>query len=446
MATTKIWSIKGRVDVLLNYAVDSSKTDKSITENNNISGLHHVVDYAIDDYKTERTLFVTGVNTTPVTAKEKMMQTKIQFNKTDGITAFHAIQSFKPGEVTPELAHSIGLKLAEEMWGDRFEVVVATHLNKHHVHNHFVINSVSFIDGKKYYDNKSNYKLIRSISDRLCHEHGLSVITNPKNRGKHYAEWKAEKEGLPTIRSQIRDEIDNMIKCSYTFKDFINTLHKRGYEMKIGENIKYPSVKPKYSKRFVRLKSLGDNYTIDMIKERIVASRNGIIELPKPVKEDNEWLKKYEPKKLKGFIALYYHYLYLLGKIRKKETPGRVSAYMREEVIKFERYKKQFRFLHDNSIETLSDLEDYSKGKKDRMTKLTATRTLLYKDKADNFDEIQEINKELKACRVDLRICDSIKTDSEHILNRMNHATLLDKHTKQEKIKSYPNLRKKPEL
>jgi hypothetical protein len=216
--------------------------------------------------------------------------------------------------------------------------------------------------------------------------------------------------------------------------------------MKIGENIKYPSVKPKYSKRFVRLKSLGDNYTIDMIKERIVASRNGIIELPKPVKEDNEWLKKYEPKKLKGFIALYYHYLYLLGKIRKKETPGRVSAYMREEVIKFERYKKQFRFLHDNSIETLSDLEDYSKGKKDRMTKLTATRTLLYKDKADNFDEIQEINKELKACRVDLRICDSIKTDSEHILNRMNHATLLDKHTKQEKIKSYPNLRKKPEL
>ena len=78
--------------------------------------------------------------------------------------------------------------------GDRFEVVVATHLNKHHVHNHFVINSVSFIDGKKYYDNKSNYTLIRSISDRLCHEHGLSVITNPKNRGKHYAEWKAEKK------------------------------------------------------------------------------------------------------------------------------------------------------------------------------------------------------------------------------------------------------------
>lgn len=203
MATTKIWSIKSRIDVLLNYAVDSSKTDNSISGNNNISGLHHVVDYAIDDYKTERTLFVSGVNTTPDTAKEKMMQTITQFNKTDGITAFHAIQSFKPGEATPELAHSIGLKLAEEMWGDRFEVVVTTHLNKHHVHNHFVINSVSFIDGKKYYDNKSNYKLIRSISDRLCHEHGLSVITNPKNRGKHYAEWKAEKEGLPTIRSQM---------------------------------------------------------------------------------------------------------------------------------------------------------------------------------------------------------------------------------------------------
>ncbi len=415
MATTKIWSIKGRVDFLLNYAVDSSKTDKSITENNNISGLHHVVDYAIDDYKTERTLFVSGVNTTPDTAKEKMIQTKMQFNKTDGITAFHAIQSFKPSEVAPELAHSIGLKLAEEMWGDRFEVVVATHLNKHHVHNHFVINSVSFIDGKKYYDNKSNYKLIRSISDRLCHEHGLSVITNPKNRGKHYAEWKAEKEGLPTIRSQIRDEIDNMIKCSYTFKDFINTLHKRGYEMKIGDNIKYPSVKPKYSKRFVRLKSLGDNYTIDMIKERIIASRNGIIELPKPVKEDNEWLKKYEPKKLKGFIALYYHYLYLLGKIRKKETPGRVSAYMREEVIKFERYKKQFRFLHDNNVETIGDLNSSIDGISNRINELIKTRKSLYSNKAENEQKIQKINLELKKCQRNLNMCNSILIDIERI-------------------------------
>lgn len=417
MATTKIWSIKGRVDVLLNYAVDSSKTDKSITENNKVSGLHHVVDYAIDDYKTERTLFVTGVNTTPVTAKEKMMQTKIQFNKTDGITAFHAIQSFKPGEVTPELAHRIGLKLAEEMWGDRFEVVVATHLNKHHVHNHFVINSVSFIDGKKYYDNKSNYILIRSISDRLCHEHGLSVITNPKNRGKHYAEWKAEKEGLPTIRSQIRDEIDNMIKCSYTFKDFINTLHKRGYEMKIGENIKYPSIKPKYSKRFVRLKSLGDNYTIDMIKERIIVSRNGIIELAKPVKEHIEWLKKYEPKKLKGFIALYYHYLYLLGKIRKKETPGRVSAYMREEVIKFERYKKQFRFLYDNSIETTEQLNEFKEHCQKCINQLISKRSSISKNPASEV-EVDSIIKKLNVLRKQLKMCDNIIHDVEHIIEK----------------------------
>ena len=206
-----------------------------------------------------------------------------------------------------------------------------------------------------------------------------------------------------------------MIKCSYTFKDFINTLHKRGYEMKIGENIKYPSIKPKYSKRFVRLKSLGDNYTIDMIKERIMASRNGIIELAKPVKEHNEWLKKYEPKKLKGFIALYYHYLYLLGKISKKETPGRVSAYMREEVIKFERYKKQFRFLHDNNVETIGDLNSSINGISNRINELIKTRKSLYINKVENEQKIQKINLELKSYRKNKNICKNILTDIGNI-------------------------------
>ena len=112
--------------------------------------------YASDEYKTEKRLYVSGVNVTPDTAKDKMQQTKLRYGKTDGIIAFPAIQSFKPGEVTPELAHKIGVEFAKEMWGDRFEVLIATHLNKEHLHNHFVINSVSFVDGKKYYDNTAN--------------------------------------------------------------------------------------------------------------------------------------------------------------------------------------------------------------------------------------------------------------------------------------------------
>ena len=229
MATTKIWDIKGRVDSLINYAANPEKTDGNKYTEKQIQALHDVMDYASDDYKTERRLYVSGVNTTPDTAKHKMHQTKLRYGKTDGIVAFHAIQSFKPGEVSPETAHEIGKRLAKEMWGDRIEVVIATHLNKEHLHNHFVINSVSFADGKKYYDNTANYNKMKQISDRLCEEYNLSVIRNPKSKGKHYAEWMAEKNGYPTIRGQIRDEIDGIIEGSYTTKDFWRELKRRGY-------------------------------------------------------------------------------------------------------------------------------------------------------------------------------------------------------------------------
>lgn len=129
MATTKIWDIKGMIDVLINYAANPDKTSKTYNESE-FQALHNVMDYASDDYKTEKSLYVSGVNVTPDTAKNKMQQTKLRYGKTDGIIAFHAIQSFKPGEVTPELAHKIGVQFAKEMWGDKFEILVATHLNK----------------------------------------------------------------------------------------------------------------------------------------------------------------------------------------------------------------------------------------------------------------------------------------------------------------------------
>ena len=129
MATTKIWDIKGRLDSLINYAANPDKTDGKNFDEGAIKALHNVMDYASDDYKTEERIYVSAVNATPETARQKMQQTKMQFRKTGGIVAFHAIQSFKPGEVTPKLAHEIGKRLAEEMWGDRFEVVIATQVD-----------------------------------------------------------------------------------------------------------------------------------------------------------------------------------------------------------------------------------------------------------------------------------------------------------------------------
>ncbi len=428
MATTKIWDIKGRVDSLINYAANPEKTDDKLYSESEIKALHDIMDYASDDYKTERSLYVSGVNTTPDTAKQKMHQTKIRYGKTDGIVAFHAIQSFKPGETTPDRAHEIGRKLAIEMWGDRFEVVIATHLNKEHLHNHFVINSVSFVDGKKYYDNTANYNLMKKISDRLCEEYNLSVIRNPKSKGKHYAEWLAEKNGYPTIRGQIKDELDGIIQGSYTFQSFWAELKRRGYEIK--DTGKYIALKPTFSEKYIRLKSLGENYSPEAIKERIIKARNGIIDidLNKPKPDYNAWLKKYEPIKLKGFKALYYRYLYLFGKIRKKEPPQRVCFYLREEIIKFERYQKQFHFLYDNDIETSGQLIEMKQTAEDKISKLKLKRSRLY-HKPDAKGEIADINAELKDLRAKVRMCNNILTDSERINERYNEAQRLEQET-----------------
>lgn len=420
MATTKIWDIKGRVDVLTNYVANPDKTqDKS-----KIQALHNVMDYASDDYKTEKSLYVSGVNITPDTAKYKMQQTKLRYGKTDGIIAFHAIQSFKPGEVTSELAHKIGVEFAKEMWGDRFEVLIATHLNKQHLHNHFVINSVSFVDGKKYYDNKANYNLMKKISDRLCEENNLSVIRNPKSKGKNYAEWLAEKNGYPTIRGQIKDELDEIIKCSYTYEQFWKILKQRGYAVKL--DVKYIALKPAYSQRYIRLKSLGKNYSEEAIRQRIIATRNGIRDLDKPKSDYNAWLNKYERTKLHGFKALYFHYLYLFGKIRKKETPQRVSFYMREELIKFDRYQKQFYFLIDNDIETVDQLNSIKQADEYRIEELTSKRPRLYKNPAANT-EIADINDKLNELRKRLRMCNNILQDAKHIREHYNKAIQLEK-------------------
>ena len=137
--------------------------------------------------KTEEFFYVSGINCEIDTALQQMNQTKRLFNKTKGILGFHGYQSFKEGEITPELAHEIGVKLANEMWGDRFEVVVSTHLNTKHLHNHFIVNSVSFVDGMKFYSNRSSTARLREISDDLCKEYGLSVLDEkPTSKGRIY--------------------------------------------------------------------------------------------------------------------------------------------------------------------------------------------------------------------------------------------------------------------
>ena len=182
MAVTKIWNIRGRADAPLEYIANPEKTQREYTEEER-QALADVIAYATNEDKTEKLYYTTGINCSVECARDQFDTTKLRFGKTGGNVAYHAYQSFKPGEVTPDEAHAIGVQLAKELWGDRFQMVVATHLDRDHLHSHIVINSVSFKDGGKFHDCRDTYKLLRETSDRICREHGLSIVDRANGRG-----------------------------------------------------------------------------------------------------------------------------------------------------------------------------------------------------------------------------------------------------------------------
>ena len=208
MAVTSIWRVKGWLGKVVVYVENPDKTTnpayyvKEDMSEKECQGLDDVIAYAVNSTKTAQTVqeeevvehFVSGVNCHPATARMEMMAVKKRFGKEDGTIAYHGYQSFAPGESTPEIAHRIGVELAQRLWGDRYQVVVATHLDKeNHLHNHFVLNTVSFADGIKFHRTEKDYHEMRRVSDELCREYGLSVVQNPQpGKSKQYGEWRAE--------------------------------------------------------------------------------------------------------------------------------------------------------------------------------------------------------------------------------------------------------------
>ena len=228
MAVTSIWPIKGRVDKVINYARNPEKTHdkKSLLKLHEIEG---VIEYAADEMKTETRALVTCLNlSSEENAAKEFMEVKHRYGKEDGRVCYHGYQSFKADEVDADTAHNIGVALAKELWGDRFQVVIATHCNTGHYHNHFVINSVSDVDGLKFYNSPKDYRHMREVSDRLCREARISVIENPEGKKKDYGEWVAEKNGKPTVRDTIRADIDRAILASTTERDFISVMKEMG--------------------------------------------------------------------------------------------------------------------------------------------------------------------------------------------------------------------------
>ena len=261
MATTKLWHIKGRLKDLIEYVENPAKTASP-----HLQDFFNVFSYAQNPEKTDQGSYVTAINCVKEIALEQMILTKKQFGKDDGYIAWHGYQSFKPGEVTPELCHQVGVQTAEELWGDAFQIIVTTHLDKEHLHNHFCFNSVGYKDGRKYNYSKAERKRMMEVSDRICLEHGLSVIRNPKKAPSRPV-WEDEKAGKPTRYNIYREDVQKAMYGSRRMDLMVQYLERLGYDVDFtGPKWKIKLHKYRY---FTHLETLNPEWTPEYIRKHL---------------------------------------------------------------------------------------------------------------------------------------------------------------------------------
>lgn len=447
MAVTSIWSVKGWLGKLVVYVENPEKcsnpqpTGKRNMEKQQREALADVIDYAASKRKTsavdDETLevmerFVSGINCAPATARTEMLAVKRRFGKDEGIMAYHGYQSFAPGEATPAMAHEIGVKLAQRLWGKTYQVLVATHLDKeNHLHNHFVVNTVSLVNGLRYHRTAKDYHAMRQTSDDLCREYGLSVIENPKQgKGKHYGEWRAEQEGRPTWRGLIKADVDEAIAKARTEKQFFSFLREKGYAIKLGEDI---TVRPPGKERGLKLaRNFGEDYSQESICRRILAQpglrpqqKLAALRLTAP-------RGKKPSRKIGGLRGLYLHYCYFLGIFPQNRNPKNLQLpfALREDLLKLNTIVRETRLLCRHRIDTTEQLFSYQKQVEGQINGLTETRkhlryqirSLEKKEPAQAAAvkaEISRLSGKLRNLREEVKLCQGIFVRSREMKEKV---------------------------
>lgn len=323
MAVTSLWHIKGDLKDLVNYV---ENPDKTVPETEELRGLYQLLDYVQRPDAVPAGAFVTAINCNADHAVDEMIATKLRFDKTDGYIAWHGYQSFKPGEISAADCHALGVAFAKEMWGDRFQIIVTTHLDRDHLHNHFCFNSVSFKDGKKYDYRKSERVRMMEISDRLCKERGLSVIENP-GKAPPRAIWERKKKGEKTRYDYYREDIIQAVEMSRTVDAFERYLTRKGYEVDL----------------------TGEHWTIKSPQPVLTFSPH----LP-PEQRSKGFLERL----LEGtsIYKLYLYHCYQLGILPNHSEYTPTSPYLKEALQWCDQVSKQVRYMADHGIETMEDL------------------------------------------------------------------------------------------
>ena len=420
MATVAIWKISSSLNQVIKYTTNDEKTDLS-----NYKDLDKSLEYIKDDFKTEEKLFVSGINCDPTNALKEMVDVKKRFMKEDGILAFHAYQSFKEGEVTPDEAHNIGIELAKEMWGDRFQVVVSTHLNTKHYHNHFVINSVSFVDGKRYYDNRTTYAELRRLNDLICEEHNISYLKENKTKsGLNYLNYQNKGITYSNYYKQAKIDLDIAISKSHSYQEFLTILKNLNYEVKVRSG--KLSIRGSNYKRNIRIERyFGIDYSIDNIKKQIQGAY-----LPtnknyyKNNKSINNVLKTLLKPKYNSFYSMYIRYSNLIGNYPNYVKNNYISNDIKKDIEVLDMINEETILLVNNKIETLEDFNIFHENKIDKLIELKNKKEDLYKEYKITNDiniknSIDSINKEIIPLTKEVKLCEDIRLRNNKIKNNL---------------------------
>ena len=426
MATTGFWPVRGRLKDVLNYA---ENPDKTTVKQYLDEDLQNALKYAENSDKTDEQMFVSGINCSKSRAYEEMCAVKKRYGERGKVIAYHGYQSFQAGELTPEEAHRIGVKTARRMWGDRFQVVVTTHLNTQNLHNHFILNSLSFKDGKKYRNKIGDHMELRRISDDVCREFGKSVLENAPFYGGDKAYW-IRKSGRIPHKDMLRHDVDEALACTIKPFDFEFYLRSLGYQFVRNFKYQHPSVIAPDWQKPVRLSSLGKDYSREAILRRLQSQREDkyFVDFYTPtsyyqrqplIVRIRDFEEKTEPDVITALFELIITIAKLItGNNVQKRDYRPVSPELRAEIQNLDRTLEEYHFLRDHNVECTEDflvcrseikeqIKNYEAERQHIRNQIRRAKTP--KEDYSLKEKSREITKKLTPLRKQLKICERIE-------------------------------------
>lgn len=401
MAVTGFWPIKGNLKSVIEYA---DNPDKTTPQEYLDDDLYAALNYVENDDKTDKQVYVGGINCSKQNAYAEMLAIQKRFGNRGSIVAYHGIQSFASGEVTADEAFKIGKETARRMWGDRYQVLVTVHLNTDNIHCHFVVNPVSFKDGKKFQNKIGDHIELRKVSDEICREYGLSVLENSKFYGGEKGAYWIHSDGGKTHRDILMEDIERCLESAKDYAGLFRGLKRLGYEV---DQTRY-SVKAPNWERAIRLNNIG--YTKSILEKRFEENRYNLnsyklyIPVPKqqPLRKmlrEYEYEIKYSNDAATVLVDLvFYLIISLLEAAHERRELQAQAAEIRMEYANINELKRDYQFLTDNNIHTDTELEKAIGNAKSQFSELEERRKKEYnRIRRPKSTEDKEIHKQKRS-------------------------------------------------